>query len=156
MLAPGAEPVRSLRDFRILSDAERLAPRSLATGKPVKASSNLAEAGATSPAAAVDGRHDTRWSSKWSDPQWIAVDLQKIERISRVVLTWEIACAKAYSINVSLDGKTWKEVYRTQDGKGETEAIRFPPSDARWVRMMGVRRATSYGYSLWEMEVYKE
>ena len=118
LLAPGGEPVRSLRDFRILSDAERLAPRSLATGKPVKASSNLAEAGATSPAAAVDGRSDTRWSSKWSDPQWIAVDLEKVERISRVELAWEAAYAKAYSIEVSLDGKTWKEVYRTQDGQG--------------------------------------
>ena len=125
-----------------------------ATGRPVKASSSIALAGATSPAAAVDGRLDTRWSSAFSDPQWIAVDLQKVERISRVVLAWETAYARAYSINVPLDGKTWKEVYRTQDGKGETEEIRFPPADARWVRMTGTRRATPYGYSLWELSVY--
>ena len=122
----------------------------------MKASSNNVLGGATSPAAAVDGRLDTRWASESSDPQWIAVDLEKVERISRVVLFWEAAYAKAYSIDVSLDGKTWKEVYRTRDGQGEKEEIRFKPTDARWVRMMGTKRATPYGYSLWELSVYKE
>jgi hypothetical protein len=104
----------------------------------------------------VDGNHRTRWSSEFSDPQWIAVDLQKAERVSRVVLDWEAAFAKAYAIEVSADGKTWKEVYRTAAGKGGTETVRFAPVQARWVRMTGTERATEFGYSLWEMSVYGE
>ena len=114
------------------------------------------ESGPTSPEAVADGLETTRWSSTFSDPQWIAIDLEKVERISRVVLQWDPAYAKAYSIEVSLDGKTWKEVYRTQQGKGQTENVRFAPVDARWVRMTGTKRATKYGYSLWEMRVYKD
>jgi hypothetical protein len=156
LVQPGEPPVRSLRDFRILSEAQRRAPASLATGKPVTASSYLTEAGATSPAAVVDGKLDTRWSSAFGDPQWIAVDLGKTERISRVTLYWELAYAQAYSVDVSLDGKTWKQVYQTASGQGGFEEVRFAPVDARWVRVTGTRRATAYGYSLWEIGVFKE
>ncbi len=104
----------------------------------------------------MDGWRDTRWSSAFSDPQWIAVDLQKVQRISRVTLSWELAYATAYSIEVSLDGKTWKQVYQTNSGQGGEEVVRFAPVDARWVRMTGTRRATPYGYSLWEIGVFSE
>ena len=156
LASPGAEPVRSLRDFEVLTEAQRQARLGLAVGKSVTASSSIARDGATLPAAAVDGRSDTRWSSEFSDPQWIAVDLGRIERISRVVLDWEAAYAKAYSVEVSPDGKTWKEVTRTEDGKGGSEVLRFAPTEARWVRMTGTRRATKFGYSLWELRVFRE
>ena len=156
LVRPGEQAIRSLRDFRILSEAQRLAPASLATGKPVTASSSIVDSGAKPPAAVVDGRLDTRWSSSFSDPQWIAVDLEKQERISRVTLYWEVAYAEAYSIDVSLDGKTWKQVYQTNSGQGESEVVRFAPVDARWVRITGTRRVTPYGYSLWEIGVFKE
>jgi hypothetical protein len=156
LVKAGAEPVRSLRDFLVMTAADRRARFGLAVGKPVQASSSITKDGATSPAAAVDGNHRTRWSSEFSDPQWIAVDLEKPERVSRVVLDWEAAFAKAYAIEVSSDGKAWKEVYRTAAGKGGTETVRFAPVEARWVRMMGTERATEFGYSLWEMSVYGE
>ena len=154
LVKPGADPVRSLRDFSVLTDVERQARQGLAVGKPVKASSSIARDGATSPESAVDGRPETRWSSEFSDPQWLAVDLGKAERIACVVLDWEGAYAKAYAIEVSNDGETWKEVHRTEKGKGGSEEIRFAPVEARWVRMTGTKRATEFGYSLWEMRVY--
>jgi hypothetical protein len=156
LVKAGAEEVRSLRDFQIMTEEGRRARFGIAVGKRVQASSSIVKDGATSPEAAVDGRRDTRWSSDFSDPQWIAVDLEKPERISRVVLEWEAAYAKAYTLEVSLDGKTWKEVYRAADGKGGREVIRFAPTEARWVRMTGTRRATEHGYSLWELGVFQE
>ena len=75
-------------------------------------------------------------------------------RISRVVLDWEVACAQAYVIQVSLDGNTWTDVYTTTKGKGDTEEIKFAPTAARWVRFYGTKRATPFGYSLWEMRVF--
>lgn len=155
LLKPGSEPVRSLRDFRLVTEADRQARLGIAVGKPVQASSSIARDGATAPAAVADGRLDTRWSSEFADPQWIAIDLEKPERISRVVLDWEAACARAYAIEVSPDGQNWKEVYRTDQGKGGSETIEFAPVEARWVRLTGTKRATEFGYSLWEFRIYR-
>ncbi len=155
LLATPAGPVHSLRDFTVLSAEEIAARRSLATGQPVKASSELTLADETYPAGfAVDGKPDTRWSSRFSDPQWLAVDLGSSQTISRVELTWEAAFANAYSIQVSLDGESWKEVYATDKGAGKTETIRFAPTPARWVRLHCTKRATKFGCSLWELGVY--
>lgn len=148
------KPVASLRDFAILTPQERAARDGLAVGKPVSASSNLARDGATSPAAVTDGDSSTRWSSEFSDPQWIAIDLGQSTRISRVELHWEAAFGRAYAIEVSMDGKTWQKVFSTEKGKGGIETIRFAPVEARYVRMTGTRRATPFGYSLWEFRVF--
>jgi hypothetical protein len=156
LVGVGGEPVRSLRDFAVLDEAGRRARYGLAVGKPVQASSNLVLSGATAPAAVTDGRGDTRWSSEFSDPQWIAVDLGRVERICRVQLDWEAAYAQAYSMEVSLDGQTWNEMYHTASGKGGRETIRFAPTETRWIRMTGTQRATKFGYSLWELGVFAE
>ena len=154
LIKPDSEVVRSLRDFGIMSDEERQARLGIAVGKPVQVSSNIKDAGATVPEAAVDGRSDTRWSSAFSDPQWIAVDLGKPVRISKVVLDWEAAFGKSYLLEVSLDGRTWQAIYQKDDGHGGTERIEFPAVEARWVRMRGAQRGTQYGYSLWEFRVF--
>jgi beta-galactosidase len=146
--------VRSLRDFAACS-AEQIAARNgIAVGKPVTASSSINRDGATSPAAVVDGKLDSRWSSEFSDPQWLAVDLGSVASISRVELVWEAAYGKNYAIQVSSDGHTWKDVYKTGAGKGGVETVRFAPVKARWVRMFGTQRASTYGYSLWEFRVF--
>ena len=64
------------------------------------------------------------------------------------------AFGKAYKIEVSVDEQVWREVYKTESGKGGTEVIRFAPIGARWVRLTGTKRATEFGYSLWEMKVF--
>lgn len=156
LVKPGSDPVRSLRDFSILTEAQRQERAGLCVGKPVTASSSLTKDGIRYPAAnACDGRADTRWSSAFSDPQWLAVDLGAVQRISRVELIWEAAFARVYSIEVSLDGKQWKEVSLSKEGRGGTERIGFAPIEARWVRMSGKQRSTPYGYSLWEMRVLR-
>ncbi len=151
----GSPEVRSLRDFRILTPEEREARRNLAQGCPVKASSVLSLDGQTYRAEfAVDGKPDTRWSSEFRDPQWLAVDLGGMQSISRVELVWEAAFAKAFTIDVSTDGEQWRTVHATAQGAGKTEVIRFPPTQARWVRLHGTQRGTPFGYSLWELRVF--
>ena len=54
--------------------------------------------------AAVDGNPTTRWSSGYSDPQWISIDLGSSQSISRLVLKWETAYAKSYQVQMSDDG----------------------------------------------------
>ena len=123
----------------------------LSRGRPVIASS--VESGATPASAAVDGDRSTRWSSAFNDPQWIQVDLGSVSALSRVVLRWETAYAKSYEIQVSSVAGTWSSVYRTGDGNGGADDIEIAAT-GRYVRIHGTTRATQYGYSLWEFEVY--
>jgi hypothetical protein len=107
------------------------------------------------PAKAVDGNDSTRWSSNWSDNQWITVDLGSTQTFDRVLLHWESAYGKAYRIEVSNDNRNWTTVYSTSAGDGGTDNDTFAPASARYVRMQGVSRGSSYGYSLYEFEVYQ-
>ncbi|MEU0273147.1 discoidin domain-containing protein [Streptomyces sp. NPDC006307] len=127
------------------------APVLLSQGKPVTASSQ--EHAGTPASAAVDGDTGTRWSSAFSDPQWIRVDLGTTATISQVELRWEAAHAKAYRIETSQNGTDWTTAYSTTSSTGGTETLNVSGT-ARYVRMLGTARATGYGYSLWEFKVY--
>jgi hypothetical protein len=105
------------------------------------------------PERAVDGDDKTRWSSCFRDPQWLAVDLGTETAIGRVRLNWEAAYAKDYELQVSNDGTHWTTAKRVRDGTGGVED-QDVNATARYVRMMGTRRATPYGYSLWELQVF--
>jgi beta-glucosidase len=124
----------------------------LALNKTATSSSN--ESSLLTPNYAVDGNTTTRWSSAFSDPQWIYVDLGSSKSINRVKLIWEAAYGKAYKIQVSNDASTWTDVYSTTTGAGGTVDIPFTATSARYVRMYGTTRGTTYGYSLFEFEVY--
>jgi hypothetical protein len=120
----------------------------LALGRPATASTAPANA-----KLAVDGSAGTRWASAVSDPQWIRVDLGTAQAIARVKLVWEAAYALAYRIQVSNDATNWTDVYTTTTGDGGIDDVPVAAT-ARYVRMYGTKRATAYGYSLWELEVY--
>jgi beta-glucosidase len=123
----------------------------LSQGKPVTASST--ENAGTPASAAVDGNTGTRWSSAFSDPQWLQVDVGAAATISQVVLQWEAAYATAFQIQVSANGTSWTNVYSTTTGTGGTQTLTVSGS-GRYVRMNGTARATPYGYSLWEFQVF--
>jgi hypothetical protein len=123
----------------------------LALNRPALASS--VENGTFPASAAVDGNGGTRWSSTFSDPQWIRVDLGATFRINRVVLRWEAAFGRAYQIQVSPDGNTWTTIRTTTTSPGGVEDFGVSGS-GRFVRMFGTTRGTQWGYSLWEFEIY--
>ncbi|MFC4150314.1 penicillin acylase family protein [Micromonospora mangrovi] len=125
----------------------------LAAGRPVTASSSQFLLG---PGKAVDGDLGTRWGSAWSDDQWLTVDLGSARPVGRVALAWEAAYARSYRIELSTDGTTWRPVWSTTAGDGGTDVAAFPATTARYVRMHGLTRATSYGFSLWELAVYAQ
>jgi hypothetical protein len=107
------------------------------------------------PSKAFDGNATTtRWSSSYSDNQWISIDLGSTKNISEVVLKWEVAYASSYRIETSTDNVNWTVQKTITAGAGGTEDISLSPVNARYVRMYGLTRATQYGFSLWEFEVY--
>lgn len=106
---------------------------------------------------------ESRWVSqrrkdnygKYVDYQWIYVDLQNYYDISKIVLNWEAACAKSYKIQISSNGKNWKDITSVSDGKGGKREFDYTDQTvARYVRVECLEPSTVYGYSLWEFEVY--
>jgi beta-galactosidase len=124
----------------------------LALGKPATSSGN--ENAGLGPLNAVDGDLTTRWSSAFTDNQWLEVDLGSPMTINKVVIYWENAYGKAYDIQVSKDEQTWTTVATQNAGKGGVETLTFPSVLNRYIRLLGITRATAYGYSLFEFQVY--
>ncbi|MDX6356084.1 MAG: hypothetical protein QOF98_2987, partial [Streptomyces sp.] len=123
----------------------------LALGKTATASST--ESTSFPASAAVDGNTGTRWSSAFSDPQWLQVDLGATHTISSVNLNWEAAYGKSFTIQTSTNGTTWTTIYSTTTGTGGNQTLSVSGS-GRYIRVNGTARGTAYGYSLWELGVY--
>ncbi|WP_020522316.1 DUF1996 domain-containing protein [Catelliglobosispora koreensis] len=123
----------------------------LSQGRPATTSSSQGQG--LEPYLAFDGNSNSRWSSQWSDPQWIRVDLGAAAQVNQIVLQWESAYAKAFQLQTSNDGTNWTTVYSTANGNGGTQTVNVN-SSGRYVRMYGTQRNSAYGYSLWEFKVY--
>lgn len=133
-----------------------------------KASATTAEAfivGATAsttysasytPARAVDGAFNSRWSSiHAAERQWLQIELVRPTRIGRAELFWAVAYGKDYDILGSADGQTWRTLDTVTGGDGGTDELRFDSvEEVKYVRMQGVTRGSIYGWSLWEFWVH--
>ncbi|MDD5687532.1 MAG: discoidin domain-containing protein [Elusimicrobia bacterium] len=124
----------------------------IAIGKTVTASTE--EGAGLESTKAIDGNVATRWSSQFSDPQWIEIDLGGTYNINQVVLRWEDAYGKDYQIQVSSNNINWTTIYTKTGGTGGVETLSGLSGNGRYIRMYGTARGTTYGYSLWEFEVY--
>src|ERR1700733_12023635 len=131
--------------------ADSCGTTNLALNQTATASST--ESSAYPAADAVDGNTGTRWSSAFSDPQWLEVDLGSSQSICQVTLNWENAYATAFQIQTSTDNTNWTTIYSTTSGSGGVQTLNVSGT-GRYIRMYGTARATPYGYSLWEFQVY--
>ena len=110
------------------------------------------------PASLVDGRLDTRWSSDYSEPQDVVVDLGKTIAIDLLRLHWEAAFATHYTVFLSTDGKHWTKAQSCLRTKDDTEAgvdnVSLNGLEARYIRIdLQKRLNPEWGFSLWEIEV---
>ncbi|MDD8016926.1 MAG: glycoside hydrolase family 3 C-terminal domain-containing protein [Bacteroidota bacterium] len=126
-------------------------PQNLALNKPVKVSS--IEATGLEGEKAVDGNIGTRWSSAFSDPQFIVVDLGSVQSISEVLLYWETAYAKSYQVLVSDDSITFRTIGTASSSDGGLDKI-TTNERARFIWIQCTQRATQWGYSLFEIVVH--
>ncbi|TQM79679.1 glycosyl hydrolase family 2 [Saccharothrix saharensis] len=128
----------------------------VALNKPVTASSyqQVGDGAPFPPSNAVDGNAGSRWATDWSDPQWLRVDLGAVTTFQHVQLVWEGAYGRAYEIQVSDDGTTWRSVHGTTTGNGGVDSIDVTAT-GRYVRLHATQRGTGWGYSLYEFGVYR-
>jgi F5/8 type C domain-containing protein len=135
----------------VTSQGAMAADTLISQGKPASASS--LEQDVFPASYAVDGNTATRWSSAFSDPQWIQIDLGASYTIGQVVLNWEAAYATGFQIQTSANGTSWTDAYSTTTGTGGVQTLAVSGT-GRYVRMNGTARATPYGYSLFEFQVF--
>lgn len=138
--------------FTDLPDVRSAQPVNLAHDKPATASSSVE---GSKPGFATDLDGASRWISARSDKQWIAIDLGSPTEFSSVGLAWEAAYATNYQIQFSDDGKTWRDAVHVTDGRGGEVTLKFSPVTARYVRMLGNKRAGAYGFSLFDFAVHQ-
>lgn len=135
------------------SKIPRRKPANLAYGKQVTASSS--ENNAFNSNMINDEWEFTRWASLANDEEWICIDLGSKQTIKQVVLNWESAFGKAYRIEASKDSLTWVPIYHETNSDGGIDKVELNEAiSARYVKLVGEQRATNWGYSLWEMEIY--
>lgn len=125
--------------------------QNIALNKKINATS---EDGGYQAIEAIDANYNTRWASNANNNESITIDLGSLYYVNQVSLAWEAAYGKEYKIEGSLDGNEFFEIQHVTDGDGEIDNIYFDSKLLRYVRMQGIERATQYGYSIYEFEVY--
>ncbi len=144
--AGNVDPSPASRSWTVTSASDK------ALGRPATASSiSHAAMGA---ANATDGVSSTRWSSAFADNQWWQVDLGSMQQVDRVQLNWEAAYAARYRIQTSTDGATFTTASDVTITTPGVKSTTFTARNARYVRVQGVTRATKYGISFWDANVY--
>ncbi|MFD0894407.1 family 20 glycosylhydrolase [Luteolibacter ambystomatis] len=153
--------VRNLKVFNRACSAKEIGraagldmPDNLAAGAAVSASVSDDEHDFT-PDKAVDGSSSSRWSSgPTGSSQWLAVDLGSGKEFNAIDIAWEAARPGQAEVEVSQDGKDWKPVAAAHV-EGDRTRIGFQAVQARHVRIVMKEPVTSWGYSIFELEVMK-
>ena len=128
------------------------APENLAKNAAVSVSSS--EEGKNVPANAVDGSYRTRWASGSTDDEWIALDLGGAKLLDSVRLFWETARAESFAVELSDDGNAWRTAETVSGNESYANTVALGGAKGRHLRIRGVKRATEYGYSLFQIEAY--
>jgi hypothetical protein len=104
------------------------------------------------PQFAFDGNSTTRWSSKFTDSEWIYVDLGAAYDVCAITISWEAAFGKDFNLDVSNNLSTWTTIMAVTGNNSQNDAYSVTGT-GRYVRMKGIHRATGFGYSIYEMVV---
>ncbi|MGL1903175.1 MAG: discoidin domain-containing protein [Fibrobacterales bacterium] len=105
----------------------------------------------------IDGDMSTRWASNFADNQELILDLQQEILVHKIVLAWENAYATNYQVSRSVDGVTWEDTYyQGRTGTGGIEVLEYMFGNARYIKLKLNTRATQYGFSLYEVEVFTQ
>ena len=156
VLSPGGEVMYvdlntgTIRRIRYIATAPTAEDK--ARDRPTSASSTFSSAYPSS--FAVDANVTTRWSSNFTDNQWWQVDLGSVRQVDRVRINWEDAYASQYRISTSTDGTTFTTAADVTISQAGVNITTFSARGARYVRITSVTRATPYGISFWDVNVY--
>ena len=105
------------------------------------------------PEFAMDGRMDTRWSSNFSDNEWLLIEFEEIKTIVGINIHWETAYGRDYNIELLDENNRWHLQSQIISSDGGIDAIYFGPQKCRAIKLVGFKRGTGWGYSIWEIDL---
>lgn len=108
---------------------------------------------------ALDGEADTRWESvHGQDETEFTIRLAETETVYQMQIVWEAASAAEYEVYFSLTGEEdgWTKAYEFSSGTGARTDVVTPdvPMRARYIKIVCKKRATNYGYSVYEINLF--
>lgn len=118
-------------------------------------SSNINE----SPANALDGDPNTRWSSGTSQSggEWFQVDMKSMKSFNKVTLDSTGSAndyPRGYQVFVSTDGANWGSAVASGTGSSAVTTITFPTQYARYIKIVQTGTGTFYWWSIHEFYVH--
>jgi hyaluronoglucosaminidase len=148
------DPVSSSVTLRVHPQVSDTNIAAASNGGSATASSTEDGLAQFTPDHAIDGDPGTRWSSAHTDDQWLQVKFAEPAHLGKVVLRWEAAFGKAFTLQTSVDGQDWTTAATVTDGLGGVQTLWVDQGNVQYLRMQGVTRGTAYGYSLYELQAY--
>ncbi len=138
--------------------------KSLSTGKPATCSSSLPEHPARLANDGKVGDADQYWATDINlDPNpWWQVDLEQPQTVSRVVVVAYYGDERHYgfTLETSMDGKTWNMAADLRDNKAESTRngyeCRISPRKCRFLRINETANSANTGRHLVEVGVFSE
>lgn len=119
-------------------------------GSSAAASSGTAE-------AAIDGNEGTRWESASTDDETWTLDMGQSRTFNTVKILWEDAYCTEFTISYSADGETWTIFHdeKALAAAGWQTIYKESSVTGRYVQYHGTKRATGYGQSFYEFQVFQ-
>ena len=107
-------------------------------------------------ASAMDGSPITSWrtSPSGSASSTLDIDFLKRREFGGLVIDWEKGLRPStYSVNTSIDGKTWTQSYTMGKSAASRDYLYLPESDARFIRLSVAPQAPGKSIGLSEITV---
>jgi len=152
--ATTANPNISLYDFQVYGTSGTPASTLISQSQPIMASSTQGTGFEAN--LANDGSTTTRWSSVFSSPQWIYINLGNSKHVTEVKLNWETAYSVNYTIQTSNDASTWTTI-QTVTGNATSGVHDYTglTGVGQYVRINSTAATTANpNISLYEFQVY--
>ncbi len=114
--------------------------------KPVVRASTLLPS--HGPDQTLDHDPATFWESgELAEEQWLLVDFLENREYGGLVIDWDAEnYATAYQVQISDDGRNWKEVYTVTTGNGGRDYIYIPDTESRYLKLDLKRSFQGQGY----------
>ena len=106
--------------------------------------------------AAIDGNSGTRWESAQTDDETWTLNLGQARTFNQIRILWEGAYCTHFTISYSTDGENYTLWHNETElaAPGWQKIYKETPVTAQYIQYHGTQRATGYGQSFYEFEVY--
>ena len=123
----------------------------------LKSNGSSATASSGNAEAAIDGNEGTRWESASTDDETWTLDMGQLRTFNTIKILWEGAYCTEFTISYSADGETWTIFHdeKALAAAGWQTIYKESSVTGRYVQYHGTKRATGYGQSFYEFQVFQ-